>query len=77
MLWCDKRSQRIRTLAKEKQYSTYANGFQGDITVTSDGKTYSITTQKEAEPLCEQIANDKGGCRSALRKCEVISSAAA
>ncbi len=61
MLWCDVRSQRIRTLAKEKRYGTYVNGFQGDITVISDGKTYSITTQKEAAPLCEQISKDKGG----------------
>ena len=56
-LWCSKRSKRIRTLAAEKKYGVYVNGIQGHITVTSDGKTYTIATEKNVKELCKSGAN--------------------
>ncbi len=52
-LWCNKRSDRSRRLALDNNYTTYINGFHGDITVTSDGKKYSIETQLKPKSFCD------------------------
>jgi len=44
-LWLSKRSQRLREFAKLNGYKTYINGIHGNITVTSDGSTFSIKTE--------------------------------
>ena len=44
-LWSSKRSKRARMLAKEKGYKTYVSGYNGLITVISDGAGYAITTE--------------------------------
>ncbi len=60
-LWCSKRSDRVRTLSEEKKYGTYVNGIQGHITVTSDGKTYTVTTEKKVKELC------RGGAKKEVK----------
>ena len=41
-LWFEKRSKRTRDLAIKHKYKTYVSGYNGHITVTSDGKDYTI-----------------------------------
>ncbi len=50
-LWFDKRSLRTRDLARDNHYKTYVNGYHGHITVTSDGKNYTIKTEKKVKDI--------------------------
>lgn len=43
-LWFSKRSKRTRDLAIDHNYTTYVNGYNKHITITSDGENYSIST---------------------------------
>ncbi len=52
--WSSEKSSRIRELARKYHYETYVNGFHGHITVTSDGNTYTIKTEKEVEDILYQ-----------------------
>jgi competence protein ComEC len=45
-LWFGKRSKRSRDLAIKNNYITYVNGFNQNITVTSDGTDYTISTER-------------------------------
>ena len=58
-LWCDKRSKRIRDLAKANHYGTYINGFQGNITVKSCHGSYVITTEKQVKNFCMNESDKK------------------
>ena len=50
-IWWSKRSKRLRDLARVKGYKVYVNGFNGNIVVTSDGKDYQITTDRNLTGL--------------------------
>ena len=50
-LWFSKRSERTRALAKKYHYQTYVNGYHGDITVISNGDSYTIHTQRKIEDI--------------------------
>ena len=54
-LWCSKRSERSRKLALENNYTTYINGFHGDITVTSDGNKYTVETELQPKDICNRL----------------------
>ena len=51
-LWCDKRSERIRSLAVKQHYGTYINGYHGHIAVISNGNNYTIATEKTPKKIC-------------------------
>jgi competence protein ComEC len=51
-LWCSKRSKRARELVKNNNYIAYVNGFHGNVTVFSDGKTYKIYTENKSAMIC-------------------------
>lgn len=50
-LWFGKRALRLRELARQNHYETYVNGYHGHITITSDGDSYSIKSQREAKDI--------------------------
>ncbi len=56
-LWCSKRSKRVRDLAAKHHFGVYVNGIQGDITVTSYGEDYTISTEKKGETRCAKDTN--------------------
>ena len=45
-LWFSKRSKRTRDLAIAHHYKTYVNGYNEHITIISDGKNYTISTDR-------------------------------
>ena len=51
-LWCSKRSIRARKIVKDNNYTTYVNGFNGNISVVSDGKSYKIVPEKSSKLIC-------------------------
>jgi competence protein ComEC len=56
-LWCSKRSKRVRDLAEKYHYGVYVNGIQGNITVASCGKSYTISTEKRGDTHCTKDTN--------------------
>ena len=52
-LWCSDRSKRARKLVEDNNYTAYINGFHGNITVTSDGEKYTISTEYSPEKICK------------------------
>jgi len=50
-LWWSQRSKHTRDMARKYSYRTYVNGFSGHITVTSDGKSYTVTEERKIEGI--------------------------
>ncbi len=51
-IWCSKLGKRARELVKDNNYTTYVNGFNGNISVVSDGKSYKIIPEKSSKLIC-------------------------
>ena len=54
-LWRSSRDDRIRRLAISEKYGTYVNGLHGDITVISDGTSYTIKTEKSPKDIFRAV----------------------
>jgi len=51
-IWCSKLGKRARELVKDNNYTTYINGFNGNISVVSYGKSYKIIPDKTSKLIC-------------------------